>query len=114
MSVTVIGTLKEKHCKPCEGGTPAIQGQHLHELLSQLKDWQLVEDRKIVKTFKFADFITALAFTNLVGQLAQSENHHPDIHLGWGKVTVELSTHAVKGLSENDFILAARIDDLPR
>lgn len=82
-------------------------------LLKQVKDWEVVEEVKIVKQFKFKNFKEALAFVNKVGELAESENHHPNIFLyGWSKVKITLTTHALKGLSENDFILAAKIDAL--
>lgn len=102
--------LTQKHCKPCEGGTPPLAGAQLGEMLGKVQGWELVEGKKIVKGFKFPDFKAALAFVNRVGGLAEQEGHHPDIFLSWGKVRVELSTHAVKGLSENDFIMAAKID----
>ena len=92
----------------------ALSGTLLGDYFKIIEGWELIEDKKIVKTFKFANFRKAMEFTNRVGELAEAENHHPDIHLSWGKVKVELSTHAVKGLSENDFILAAKIDELPK
>ncbi len=114
MTTQVGADLAVKHCKPCEGGTPALSAAPLAERLKQVQGWELVEWKKIIKTFKFPNFRKALEFTVRVGELAESENHHPDIFLSWGKVKIELSTHAVKGLSENDFILAARIDELPK
>ena len=78
-----------------------------------VKDWMLAEDAKsISKNFKFKDFKEALAFVNKVGDIAESEGHHPDIELGWGKVTITLSTHAIGGLSQNDFIVAAKINNI--
>ena len=114
MTIQVGADLGVKHCKPCEGGTPALAGDVLTDYFKQVQGWELVEWKKIVKSFKFPNFRKALEFTNRVGELAESENHHPDIYLSWGKVKIELSTHAVKGLSENDFILAAKIDELPK
>ena len=114
MTSQVGADLNVKHCKPCESGTPALSGPPLADYLKQVQGWELVEWKKIVKAFKFPNFRKALEFTNRVGELAESEGHHPDIYLSWGKVKVELSTHAVKGLSENDFILAAKIDELPK
>lgn len=104
--------LVQKKCKPCEGNTPPLKGAQLGEYLGSLQGWEPVEDRKITKTFKFPDFRKALEFVNRVGELAESQGHHPDIFLAWGKVKIELSTHAIKGLSENDFIMAAKIDEL--
>lgn len=105
--------LAKKHCKPCEGGMPPATREEAEILLKRVNGWQLSEDaKKITKEFKFKDFAQALSFTNSVGAIAEEEGHHPDIFLGWGRARVELTTHAVKGLSENDFILAAKIDAL--
>jgi 4a-hydroxytetrahydrobiopterin dehydratase len=104
--------LASRSCKPCTEGTPALRGQPLQENLSRVEGWELKGDRKIVKAFEFDDFVGALDFTNRVGDLAESEGHHPEIHLGYGKVVVELWTHKIDGLSDNDFILAAKIDQL--
>ena len=114
MTIQIGADLGVKHCKPCEAGTEALPESVLAELLKQVPGWELLQEMKIAKTFKFPNFRKALEFTNRVGELAESEGHHPDIFLSWGKVKIELSTHAVKGLSENDFILAARIDELPK
>ncbi len=104
-------TLAEKHCVPCEGGAIPLSKKEAEILLKQLNGWTLSGDaRWISKEFKFKDFKEALAFTDKVGSIAEAEDHHPDIQLSWGKVVVELTTHAIKGLSENDFILAAKID----
>ena len=90
-----------------------MRGELLTELLKQIDGWTLSGDaRWISKEFKFKDFKEALAFTDRVGAIAESEGHHPDIQFGWGKATIELTTHAIKGLSENDFILAAKIDKI--
>lgn len=114
MTILVGADLGVKHCKPCESGAAAIPETALAEYLKQVPGWELLTEMKITKSFKFPNFRKALEFTNRVGELAESEGHHPDIFLSWGKVKIELSTHAVKGLSENDFILAARIDGLPK
>ncbi|MDO8561725.1 MAG: 4a-hydroxytetrahydrobiopterin dehydratase [bacterium] len=106
-------TLSEKHCVPCEGGTKPLSLMQAKELLKQVDGWAPGEDGKwIVKQFKFADFVEAVAFANKITPIAEREGHHPDLHISYGKVVVELSTHAIKGLSENDFILAAKIDAL--
>ena len=105
--------LAQKKCVPCEVGGTALTKEEAHVLLAQTPGWQLDEDaKKISRNFKFKDFKEALAFANKVGAIAEGAGHHPDILLKWGKVVVELSTHAIKGLSENDFILAAKIDTI--
>jgi 4a-hydroxytetrahydrobiopterin dehydratase len=103
--------LYQKRCKPCEGGTPPLTLEESRRLLVQLRDWQL-KDGKIEKQFKFKDFVESIGFVNKIADLAESEGHHPDIHISWNLVTLSLVTHAIKGLSENDFILAAKIDRL--
>ena len=102
--------LTSKHCVPCEGGMPALTDAEIGPLLSQLDGWAVVGGKRLVKTYRFPDFARALAFVNQAGAIAEAEGHHPDLHLTWGKVAVELTTHAIGGLSENDFILAARLD----
>jgi 4a-hydroxytetrahydrobiopterin dehydratase len=105
--------LAAKKCVSCEGGMPPATRDEAEILLKQVNGWTLSGDaRWISKEFKFKDFAEALAFTEKVGALAESEGHHPDIQLSWGKVVVELTTHAIKGLSENDFIIAAKIDQM--
>lgn len=106
--------LAKRHCVPCHGGTPRLTGANLTWMGSQLPDWQLVGEKKIRRTYRFPDFATGLAFVNAVGAIAEAEGHHPDLLLAWGKVEIELWTHAIDGLSESDFILAAKIDELPR
>jgi 4a-hydroxytetrahydrobiopterin dehydratase len=105
--------LTKKRCIPCEGGFPALTRDQVSDYTPHIPEWQVNADATAIsRTFKFADFKEALEFTNRVGELAQEEWHHPDIALGWGKVGITLTTHAVKGLSENDFILAAKIDQI--
>ena len=107
-----MSDLAAKRCVPCEGGTPPIEGAKLQELLGQLDGWELADGKRIEKEFRFPDFLQALAFVNRLGQVAEEQGHHPDIHLTWGKVRVILWTHSIGGLSENDFILAAKADRL--
>lgn len=107
-------TLVEKACVPCKGGGEPLKGDRLVELSAFVPDWTVVERHRLTRTFKFPNFAKALAFVNGVGELAEQEQHHPDIRLSWGKVVIDLSTHKIGGLSENDFILAAKIDILPR
>ncbi len=103
--------LESKHCVPCEGGTPPLLKREIDELLKQLTSpWELVRTERIQRDFEFSDFKDGLAFVNRVGAIAEAEGHHPDIYLTWGEVTVELSTHAIRGLSINDFILARKIE----
>ena len=105
--------LADKSCVPCKGGVPPLTGEVLDGLHRQLADdWQLVAGHHLEKTYRFKNFREALAFTNRVGELAESENHHPDILLAWGRVTLEIWTHTIDGLTENDFVLAAKIDRL--
>src|SRR3989344_4263361 len=106
-------TLSQKHCVPCEGGVMPLFRTKAEEYLKDISDWSLSEDaKKISKTFTFKNFKEALGFANKVGDIAEAEGHHPDMLVGWGKVHIELTTHAIGGLSENDFILAAKIDAL--
>jgi 4a-hydroxytetrahydrobiopterin dehydratase len=108
-------TLADRNCVPCRGGVPPLTGAKLTELHRQLADpsqWKVVDEHHIVRSFKFPDFKSALAFVNKVGDVAEQQGHHPDILLGWGKVAITTWTHAVDGLTESDFILAAKIDQL--
>lgn len=113
--MTTNCSLAQRDCVPCRGGTPPLQGNALQNLFNQLDgDWQLTdENRKIRKAFKFPDFVTALKFVNRIGELAESQGHHPDLALGWGRVEVILWSHKIGGLSDSDFVLAAKIDQLP-
>jgi 4a-hydroxytetrahydrobiopterin dehydratase len=107
--------LAGKHCKPCEGGVPPLGRAEAQRMLSQLaKGWQLAEDGKSIRReFKFKDFYRTMSFVNAIAHIANIEDHHPDLEVGYGSCLVTFSTHAVKGLSENDFICAAKIDALP-
>jgi len=105
--------LASKHCVPCRGGVPPLAGDELHALHDELDGgWQVVREHHLYKVFSFPDFVTSLEFTNNVGELAEAEGHHPDIRLTWGRVEIEIFTHKIDGLTESDFILAARIDRL--
>lgn len=105
-------SLEERRCVPCEGGTMPLTIQEAETLMKELSGWELSPDaKKIEKEFKFKNFAEALAFANKVGAIAEAEGHHPDLMLAWGKVGIELTTHAIGGLSVNDFILAAKIID---
>jgi 4a-hydroxytetrahydrobiopterin dehydratase len=104
--------LAEQECVPCRGDTPPLGQTEMAPLLRQLEGWK-VDAGHLTKTYKFPDFQSALAFTNRVGALAEEQGHHPDIHLSWGAVRLELWTHAIDGLSQSDFVLAAKCDRLP-
>lgn len=117
--------LAAKKCVACEGGIPPLTGAALEPYLREVNGpdaspaptgasevgvkWEVIGDKKIRKIFTFPDFKSAIAFVNKIGEIAESEGHHPDLQLSWGRVVVELTTHAIGGLSENDFILAAKI-----
>ena len=103
--------LSQGVCEPCSGNTPKLNFEEVSKYLSQLNDWTVNDNQEMIfKKFKFNNFTKALNFTNKVGDLAEKEGHHPDISIGWGYCLVMVHTHAIKGLSVNDFILASKID----
>ncbi len=104
--------LASKHCVPCHGGVPRLTAEEIEPLLAQLEGWRVVEGHHLSKEYSFANFAAALAFVNRVGALAEAEGHHPDIAFGWGYAEIKIYTHAIGGLSESDFILAAKLDRL--
>jgi 4a-hydroxytetrahydrobiopterin dehydratase len=104
--------LASKNCVPCRGGVPPLKGKPLQDLAKLVPGWSVVNEHHITKTFTFPDFKAALAFVNKVGEIAEREGHHPDILLGWGKAEITTWTHKIDGLTESDFILAAKIDRL--
>ncbi len=106
--------LADKHCVPCRGGVPPLKGRALEEMKAQVPGWQVVEEHHLAKTYAFPDFRTALDFVNRVGAVAEQEGHHPDLDLSWGKVVATIWTHKINGLTESDFILAAKIDELSK
>ncbi|MDE2018828.1 MAG: 4a-hydroxytetrahydrobiopterin dehydratase [Patescibacteria group bacterium] len=103
--------LSKKHCVPCEGGTLPLEGDLLAEFTAQAPAWKVIDGKKISREFKFKDFKAAMAFVNKVAEIAEAEQHHPDIYIFYNLVRFELWTHAIGGLSENDFILAAKISN---
>lgn len=107
--MTDICNLTNKQCKPCEGGVPPLTKEEANKLLQQLAGWSLA-DNKISKTFEFKNYYQTMAFVNAVAWLSHREDHHPDMTVGYNKCHVEYMTHAINGLSENDFICAAKID----
>ncbi len=104
--------LAEKHCVPCRGGVPPLQGEELEKMKAQVAGWQVVNGHHLAKSYTFPDFRAALDFVNRVGAVAEEEGHHPDLSLSWGKVDIRTWTHKIDGLTESDFILAAKIDKL--
>ena len=103
--------LSQGVCEPCSGNTPKLSFEEISKYLSQLNDWTVNDSQEMIfKKFKFNNFTKALNFTNKIGDLAEKEGHHPDISIGWGYCLVMVHTHAIKGLSVNDFILASKID----
>lgn len=111
-----MSALAEKKCVPCEGGVAALNRAEAEMFLKDVPGWRMSEDgKKIGIRYVMKNFTAALDLMNRIGQVAESENHHPDLHLtGYRNLAVELSTHAIGGLSENDFILAAKVNDLPK
>lgn len=106
--------LASMECVPCKGGVPPLEGRELAELEEKLGgSWRTVEQHHLEKEFTFKNFREGLAFTNEVGELAEAQGHHPDIYLAWGKVRITIWTHKIDGLTESDFVLAAKIDALP-
>jgi len=103
--------LADKTCVPCRGGVPPLTADEIRPLVAQVDQWKVVKNHHIEKDFKFPDFKTALQFVVRIGVIAEEQKHHPDIYLAWGKVEVKIWTHKIDGLTESDFILAARIDD---
>jgi len=115
MTIETVAELKSRKCHPCEGGVTPVAVEKAQRLLRELPGWQLRDDgARIRREWVVKDFPAAVEFVNRIAELAEQEEHHPDLHLtGYRNVAVELSTHAIDGLSENDFILAAKIDELP-
>jgi len=112
MNTATTEQLTKKRCAPCEGGVPPLSAPEAEQLLEGLEDWALSDDRRwIHRAWTFPNFRVAIQAVNRIAELAEEEGHHPDLHLtGYKNLTVELTTHAIQGLSENDFILAAKID----
>lgn len=109
-----MADLAGKTCVPCRGGVPPLKGNELKKLQEQVAGWQVISEHHLTREFKFPDFRTALDFVNKVGEVAEQQGHHPDILLKWGSVGITLWTHKIDGLTESDFIMAAKIDALGR
>jgi 4a-hydroxytetrahydrobiopterin dehydratase len=107
-----MNNLASKHCVPCRGGVPPLTGDALGALAIQLPTWKVINEHHLSKTFLFPDFRQALEFANRIGDVADAEGHHPDLGVSWGKLNVEIFTHKIQGLTESDFVLAAKIEEL--
>ena len=110
LRLSAVTALASRSCRPCKEGTAPLEAPAIEPLLAQLAGWEVVEVHHLAKTYRFDDFVTALAFVNRLGEVAEAQAHHPDITLGWGRVGVTIWTHAAGGLTDNDFILAAKAD----
>jgi 4a-hydroxytetrahydrobiopterin dehydratase len=104
--------LADQKCVPCKGGVPALKGDAIQSLLAEVPGWEVAHEHHLFRGFRFPDFKTALGFVNRVGALAEEQGHHPDLLLAWGKVEITIFTHKIDGLTESDFILAAKINPL--
>ncbi|MDQ2732877.1 MAG: 4a-hydroxytetrahydrobiopterin dehydratase [Armatimonadota bacterium] len=111
MTVPATSSLPQKHCKPCEGGVPPLGDEEVAHLLQQVPGWEVV-GQEIGRTFPFKNYYETMAFVNAIAWISHAENHHPDLEVGFKKCRVRYTTHAIGGLSENDFICAAKVDQL--
>ena len=110
-----MSELAAKRCIPCEGGVKPMDAAEAHKMLGELDDWQLADSGKeIARTYKFKNYYQTMAFVNAIAWIAHQEDHHPDLQVGYNRLEVRFSTHAIDGLSENDFICAAKVDGIPR
>ena len=105
-----MSELASKTCVPCRGGVPPMSGLEIQKILKLVPEWKAIDDHHLTRTFTFPDFKQALDFVNRVGALAEEQGHHPDVLLAWGKAEITLWTHKINGLTESDFIMAAKID----
>ena len=106
----MAAALADRTCVPCKGGTPPMTEVEYAPLLAQLDHWQVEEGKKLIKPFKVKNFVQAVDFVNQITPVAEEQGHHPDLYVRWGEVRVYLWTHAIDGLSESDFVMAAKID----
>ena len=107
-----MSDLATKHCVACRGGEQPLTAAQINPLMKQVPGWRAVEDHHLTRTFKFPDFKQALAFVDRIGAIAEAEDHHPDIYLAYGEVRVEIWTHKIDGMTESDFILAAKLGSI--
>jgi 4a-hydroxytetrahydrobiopterin dehydratase len=105
-----MNNLASRECVPCRGGVPPLGSAEIENLLRELNGWEVIAGHHLRKIFEFKDFREALSFVNRVGELAEAQGHHPDILLAWGRAEITIWTHKIDGLTESDFILAAKID----
>src|SRR6266496_4748741 len=109
-----MSDLATRECVPCRGGIPPLKGTEITNLLSELSGWEVVNEHHLQKAFSFSNFREAQDFVNKVGAIAEEQGHHPDIRFGWGRAEITIWTHKIDGLTESDFILAAKIDQIQR
>ena len=107
-----MSELASRQCVPCRGGVPPLSGEEIAKLSPQLQGWNVINEHHLNKSYKFSNFVEAQTFVDRVGQLAEEQGHHPDICFGWGRAEISIWTHKIDGLTESDFILAAKIDEL--
>ena len=107
-----MSQLASKQCVPCRGGVPPLTGEEIKPLLGQLQEWEVIDEHHLRKMYRFSNFRESLAFVNKVGELAEDQGHHLDICFGWGQAEITIWTHKINGLTESDFILAAKIDEI--
>lgn len=105
-----MSDLASRECVPCRGGVPPLRGEEIENLIKELDGWEVVGEHHLRKNYEFKNFREALEFVNRVGELAEAQGHHPDMLLAWGRVEITIWTHKIDGLTESDFILAAKID----
>ncbi|MBX9695250.1 MAG: 4a-hydroxytetrahydrobiopterin dehydratase [Cyanobacteria bacterium] len=105
-------SLADRNCVPCRGGVPPLTREQIEPLLAELDGWSVIEDRKLHKSIEFKNFAQSLALANRIGEIAEKQNHHPDLLVRWGELRIDLWTHKIDGLTESDFILAAKIDEV--
>lgn len=110
--MSTVSDLRNRRCVPCEGGDKPLGKEEIDRLLPLLASWKLQDGPRLERSFRFKNFREAIGFVNRVAEVAEAEGHHPDLHVHWNRVRVELWTHVLRGLSENDFILAAKIDEV--
>ena len=107
-----MSELSSRQCVPCRGGVPALTDDQIAPLLEQVNGWEVVNAHHLKKNYRFDDFKESLSFVNRIGELAEDQGHHPDICFGWGQAEITIWTHKIDGLTESDFILAAKIDEI--
>lgn len=106
----MVCELASRECVPCKGGTPPLSQEKIQQFLGELNEWTVQQEYHLTKSFDFPDFALALACVNRIGEIAEQQGHHPDLYLAWGKVKMEVWTHKIHGLTESDFIFAAKVD----